>query len=557
VAVLTQPLGRRREWLAVLGCLSLFVLLCWWRALDHVYPFYDDVAYLAEANEIRELGGLPGLLKALFAGTYTNALRNPLYMGVLSLVAGRDLAFHQRAILLNVALAVVTALVLWRIGRRHLGERAGLLLFLFYCVSETAVHYASKESCEPLVQLFWILSVSAALDGDPEREGGRDQTAWLRAGGWAGLAWLTKGTGILLLFSLGGAALLQFRLRALREWRLYGAVATFAAAASPMIVRNLRLTGSAMHNFSNQLLWMGKLSDYSEIFAPHALETIPKGPGGYLARTPALAVLERIGLGLGETLVHLGDAMSLISPGPFGAVHLALIVIGLCCALASVWLVWRSPRGFVRTYLLVQAAGCYVFFALYNEVSSSSRFLFPMSLSLAGVLAAGLASVAEREGAWLSVPGVPRRAAVIAAAAVAASFALDTAPRTPPPGFDDAQAFLLSRLRPGETYAIDSRSRLQPLWLVPQGAKQEIVSASWKGKAVPKDDLLAWLREKGARYVIVDGSSNLSGEPRFLFYDQVKLEADGSLPLGPWPAGLSVAWADPATPRRWLVLSVD
>jgi len=47
----------------------------------------------------------------------------------------------------------------------------------------------------------------------------------------------------------------------------------------------------------------------------------------------------------------------------------------------------------------------------------------------------------------------------------------------------------------------------------------------------------------GVRFLVVDGGSNLSGRPRFLFFDQVGLGADGSLPLEGWPAAFSVARA--------------
>jgi hypothetical protein len=125
---------------------------------------------------------------------------------------------------------------------------------------------------------------------------------------------------------------------------------------------------------------------------------------------------------------------------------------------------------------------------------------------------------------------------------------------------DEVRDWIVARLRPGDVYAIDARTHLQPRWLAPQ-ARQLIVSASWKEKPVEAALLLEHLRKERVRFVVLDGASAAhlatSADPagrRYLFYDLLPLEPDGSLPLSGFPGGLTPAYVDPRSPRRWMVL---
>ena len=141
-----QPLAPGREVVAVLACLAVFALLCRLRALGHPYPFYDDVAYLAAAEHVRDLGGPWAMVQGLFAGTYREDQRNPLYLGVLSLIADREPAFHLRAQALNAALGIAMLLAWWAVARRRIGPGAALVLLAFLAASETAIAWSSHEA---------------------------------------------------------------------------------------------------------------------------------------------------------------------------------------------------------------------------------------------------------------------------------------------------------------------------------------------------------------------------------------------------------------------------
>src|SRR5687767_456539 len=100
-------MSRRRELALLIGALLLFTLLAALRAARHPVPFYDDVGYLHTGNEIARLGGPAALVRALYQGTFGEANRHPLYLALLSLIAGTDAAYHLRAQALTIATGVL------------------------------------------------------------------------------------------------------------------------------------------------------------------------------------------------------------------------------------------------------------------------------------------------------------------------------------------------------------------------------------------------------------------------------------------------------------------
>jgi len=457
-------LTRRREALVLFGCVALFLLLAGVRAWDHTHPYYDDVGFLDLANRVHELGGPLALLKALFSGAWIEDNRNPLYVAVLSLVAGRDHGFHTRGRILTIFIGVLALLVWWRTARKHAGPRAALVLAAFLSVSECFIDYAGRESAEPLLLLLWALAIGAILDGieRPRR--------WLWAGFWAGLAQLDKGSGIFLVFCFAVALLLWRGPRALRDPCAWGMGAAFLAAASPLLVRSLRVYGSPLHHWNNRLVWIDRLPDYAEIYAPRALDRLPHGFRDWAAHTSWHEIWFGRGvMGIAETAVHLGDSMSFVAPSPLGPIHIPGVVLGFALMMVSLRLLYRSPRTFARTFLLVQAAFFICFFVFFSVAGGSSRYLFPMTLCLYAVLAAALSA----QPAWL------KGWAAAAALCVVLALAFDPFPRTIRPGDEEAGAWLEQNLQPGEAYAVDSRSQFEPEWYLPASNPMVICASTW------------------------------------------------------------------------------
>ncbi len=499
-----MTLTRRQEALALLGCVALFLLLAGVRAWDHTHPYYDDVGFLDLANQVHDLGGPLALIKGLFAGTWTEDNRNPLYVGVLSLVAGRDHGFHTRGRILTIFIGVLALLAWWRTVRKHAGPAPALILSAFLAASECFVEYAGRESAEPLLLLLWALAIDAILDGE------RDPRRWILAGVYAGLAQLDKGSGIFLVFCFAVALLLWHGPRALRDPHAWGMGFAFLAAASPLLVRNLRVYGAPLHHWNNRLLWIDRLPDYAEIYAPHAFDRLPHGFRDWAAHASWHEIWFGRGvMGIAETAVHLGDSMSFVAPSPLGLVHIPGVVLGFALMICALRLLYRSPKSFPRTFLLFQAAFFIAFFLFFSVAGGSSRYVFPMTLCLYAVLAIALAA----QPVWL------RRWAAVGALCIALALALDPFPRKLRPGYAEAGAWLEENLKAGEAYAVDSRSQLEPEWFLPASSEMVIVSSTWARQPLQPEELLPYFRSRHVRYALIDSTSHKDGTPRYFFFD--------------------------------------
>ncbi len=526
-----MQLTARREALLVAACVAVYLALAGVRAVHHPQPYYDDVGFLDLANQAHEIGGPFALLKALFTGSWLEDNRNPLYVGVLSLVAGRDHGFHLRARILNLLLGVAALLAWWRVARRRSGPKAALIVAAFLALSECFIDYSGRESCEPLLLLLWALATSAILDGfeDPRR--------WVWAGVFAGLAQLDKGSGIFLVFCFGTALLVERGPKAVFDPWAWGMGAGFLAAASPLLVRNVLVYGSPLHHWNNRLLWIDRLPDYAEIYAPGALSRLPHGLGDWLQHTTWHQIwFGRLVMGVGETAVHLGDSLSFVAPTPLGPVHIPGVVLGFALFLVALQRLYKRPGSFDRTFLLVEAALFVAFFVVFSAAGGSSRYVFPMTLSLfVFVLAKELAE---------------RRSWLVRWGAVGASFAvlavtLGPARAAPPRPYTEAGTWLERHLQPGDGYAVDSRSQFEPEWFLPASTHMEIVSSAWQRRALQPAELLPYLRQKGVRFVLVDYASQKDGAPRWLFFDHLPEHL-------PW--GLREVWS---IPGRMQILEVS
>jgi hypothetical protein len=510
---------RWSEVAALAACVAVFVLLCAWRCGDHTHPYFDDVGFLDLGNGIRELGGLRALLHALFDGTWTEDNRNPLYPALLSFVAGRDPGYHTRAQALNVVVGALALLSWWWVLRKRLGVLPALMTAAFLAMSETLVDYSSREASEPLLLVFWAFAFDAILAGP--------RWYWL-AGIFAGLAQLTKGSGIFLVACLAVTLLVHRGLRAAADLRAWAMPAGFTLAAWPLLVRNLVVYGSPFHHWNNKLLWNNRLPDYAEIYAPGGLAQLSHGFGAWLRTTTLHDLLVRIGMGICEVALHTADAMTLVAPAPLGRFHIPQLFVGFGLFVLALVFLWRSERSVLRTFLLVHTALFLVFFVNMAAIGGSSRYMIPMVIPLVAVLAAHV-----NLGVW-----APRWLA-FATLCVVTSVTLDPSPRRLPPGFAEAEGWLVTHVRPGEAYAVDSRSHLEPEWRMPQGTRMEIVSSTWQRQAVPAQQLIAEFHRLGVRYVVVDASSNKDGAPRWFFHDQIPAD------LSRVPPGLEVAYRGP------------
>src|SRR5262249_20312834 len=350
---------------------------------------------------------------------------------------------------------------------------------------------------------LWALSFAATLGG--HRRPGR----WLSAGALCGLAFLCKGTGLFLLCSVALALVIERGIRALGDLALWSYLLGFVIVASPLLVRNVRMHGWPSHNSTARvrLLWTEPMPDYAEIFAPNVEARLPSGFLDYWKNTSAARLGARLGRGALETSVAFGESLSINPPRLYGPWHAALIALGLALAMLAVALTWSSQRGFPRTLVLVQTGWFFAFFVLWNTQGVLSRYFLPIAAGLAAVLGSAAVRGVRKLGRWEA--GWPWLAGALLMIAAAISLAFDRSTHRLRPGFLETQRWIVEHVRPNEGYAIDSRSHLQPRWLVPPSIRELLVSASWQGRPLAAGEGLAWLRKEVSRHVVLDANSHV------------------------------------------------
>jgi len=114
-----------------------------------------------------------------------------------------------------------------------------------------------------------------------------------------------------------------------------------------------------------------------------------------------------------------------------------------------------------------------------------------------------------------------------------------------PESFERATQWLESHLRPGEGFAVDSRSHFEPIWRMSRDKRMVIVSAVWEQKPLAATEIVSWLNEQRVRFVVLDAASHKDAEPRYLFFDQMKFTPERRLTGSP-PGGTRLVWAAPA-----------
>lgn len=356
----------------------------------------DQGAYLFTAGEIQAAGGVGRLPPRMFRGEFAEANRHPLYLALLSL---RPEEPWGRTLSCGAALAAAAMATAWLYGRY--GPLAAGTCALGTATNATWLFFGSRVYCESLLMLTsllaWMLTAAPPGDvrgassasptdrdagpagGTPFRGRGRD----LALGGMLALAWLTKGTGLLLLL---GTLLAVGMDRVRRQtWRQRAAsaglvVIGFVALGSPLLTRNVLRYGSPFYNVNSQLLFVDAYADPLTL----AKEKSTAAAALDYWRTHSLG--EMVGRAVQGAVWETYVLLRGLGPAPLddgrvlcGALLAMGAVVGLATAPAFPWL-----STVVWTALLW---GC---FAWYVPIAVSERFLAPVLLPLLAAAAVGL-----------------------------------------------------------------------------------------------------------------------------------------------------------------------
>ncbi|MCC7011576.1 MAG: glycosyltransferase family 39 protein [Planctomycetes bacterium] len=518
-SALATPASTTRSWhvealaLAALAACATFVA---WR--DD--PLTKDTKfYLGEALDIARQGGVPDLLRRCFDGTWSEDNRHPLYLALIAPWAEES----GRALLAARAVSFAgAALTLWltlRMCRRRGGLPAAGAAAVVLTTNACFLEHSVSVACES----WWSACAVAAFDNATREDLRRPALRWLSVGVLLGLAFLTKGTGVLLAIGFGLWVAFDQRRSA---WRaLAGLALGFVAGAAPLLVRNQLRFGDALWNVnSRRAFW---LDSWEQFFDPRALEAA--SAAHYLETHTVAEMLARLARGALKVSVHVLESCAPRAPlGALAMAVLAALVVGVVRM--------RDERQ--RSLLAILGGLWFASFSWYAQVASDPRFvavLLPLAMPGLATWTARMRWPLWTRNAW------PARAfGAVAAVLAIVSLAMLARSRwrAPTPANEELQRALRA-LTQGDRDAI--------YMLGPSGEwgfdwDRTLLATR---RARPKDarELEGWLASSGGerlRYLIVtaDPESERLGD------DWVRVEADGTLAVArepaPWRAILMI-----------------
>jgi hypothetical protein len=374
-------------------------------------PWDDDQgAFLITAQEIHDSGGIPGLFGDLFSGRFEEANRHPLYLGLLSIRPTITFGTALSAAIGTAALVLLTVLL----GRRRSWETAGVFAVLL-ATNSAFCRFSSTVVCDILMLLLggliWLIhlpgldstSTEDVQSPRPAPQESRLKIArrFATTGALLGLAWLTKGTGLVLL---GGylvwlmAASLRSVQRDRTQPETFGwsrgvrrgvgrtayVLVAFAIIGSPLLIRNLRRFGSPFHNVNSLLLFADRYEELDEML--QAGVSTGDAALHWLATHDMGDVVRRELSGL---IWELYIILRSLGPAPLDD---ARILVGLPLAiLAALWM--SARRAPADGLLLIWTMVCCAVFAWYVPIAAGERFILPLLVPLLATAAESIIRV--------------------------------------------------------------------------------------------------------------------------------------------------------------------
>jgi hypothetical protein len=494
-------------------------------------------------------GEVPGLI--------SDGNRNPLYPLLISIFAQRSWSYFTGAKLLSLITGALVLVVFFWFARRQFGVGVALVATALLSINTQFLQHVSMAMAEPLLMLFFILSWAFIVRGF------RRWTDWIIAGVFAGLAYWTKGTasGLLLAFVITIAIIRGKAALRNRNWLVFPLV--FLALLAPLWVYNTIHFGHPFYNFNyTHALW---LDNWYQVHAAK-LATLPT-MSTYLQSHSLGEMLLREWTGIVLTK-NLGG-YSLMPWGwesNFQRRYVAWALIGIVALLSvfhrRVWnYIVKRPAVMISGIALIIVT--IMPLSWFFPISPNPRFFLPVLPIVLLFLVVGcrglLNSLLERLGTTgqrlqdhtLPITGVT----LIVLLGILTIWPMQHTQANPfevdrtKNAYTDQVLAWLSEGVEEKTTVLFGTSHALPLWKY---------SDSFDFLTVPSDitdweELLEYVKQKNARYIIVDFETLLSRLPlmsRYFDVDQRQVE------MTQMPPGSALAYVLDQLPANFLVFEV-
>lgn len=367
----------------------------------------DQASFLMQAKAVQESGGPVSLLRQLFAGEYTEANQHPLYVALLSNFPNYETGKRLSA------MCGLCALLIFTMGiARYYGNLVGGITGILLSINAAYCQLTARVVCEGLLLIFvaglWLMILRMPDLRKSERY---PVLLPIGIGLLLGLAWLTKGTALLLMLGL----LLWFCSYALNWQRWIPAMfqqrttddsktgenqteqttapmkrvvvslalvlGSFTVIAAPLLIRNVRVYGSPTFNANSYLLFEDEFSE------PHALikqrGSLRNAAQHYWQTHTVIEIIKREVKGmLWQAFIFLRS----LGPLPFDEGRLFFGLLALPFLIAGL----LSETGPARRLYLIWMLLFWLAFAWYLPIAAGERFLIPLLLPSLAFVSLGL-----------------------------------------------------------------------------------------------------------------------------------------------------------------------
>jgi hypothetical protein len=188
----------------------------------------------------------------------SDGYHHPLLPALVAPFAEKTLPYFAKAKLVNVALGALAFWVMAGVGLRLVGPAPTFLALI--AIAPGLSNKSAEFTAEPLLLMLVVLTFYWLVKGF------EDARFWAFAGTSAGLAYLTKGSGLLLLLAY---ALTVFRgaPKLVLTPRFWLFPLAFVLVASPLLVYNWRVFGSPIFNYNTaHVIWLDHTEEQMVMF---------------------------------------------------------------------------------------------------------------------------------------------------------------------------------------------------------------------------------------------------------------------------------------------------
>jgi hypothetical protein len=212
---------------------------------------WDTTAYLGEANFIKNQGGVTNFLDLCFTGKYVQANQHPLYILLLTPFASTNISFFINAKIISFIIGLIFLLLLFLVAQKMSGDLPAFVAVFALMLNMIFIEWTTLVACESLLMLFSFLCMYFVIEGFNKNK------YWAYAGVFAGLAYLTKGTSLILLPGFGLSALIIYKLKIFKNKYFWSFFALFIIVASPLLIRNTIVYKNPFFNVNNYIITYG------------------------------------------------------------------------------------------------------------------------------------------------------------------------------------------------------------------------------------------------------------------------------------------------------------